>query len=1531
MKRSIAITVVLLLLQGSPLPASVLRFAADGRPALLRFGADGNNRVDASNPGNGFVVKVFTGSGTAEIRLESVVIRGDSLIAAGPRNLPRLTFALTRNDRYVAVALKRVEGLPAASLAAVHFDVVAAAADVRVISLDFMTRVERRDRRLRAEFNHLWHRAADDPLGGFALYPAGSDAEADESLLALWCGENLPRPAVGEPWTRTRARQWLDDYHTRFQDMTTMIIGAGSEKELYDITDLAARQGIALIYLHTDTWRGEYWPRDHSWLHVNEQVFPLGRADLRRYKDHLDSRGMKLALHTTCAGIGPFDPERIAAGVERNLASWCRGSLAGAISAEADTIAFRPAPGQDVPLAVQHVANGPGLRTPIFETNYVRIDDEIVRVGALEDTDRPVWTLRRCERGYGATKPAAHADGAEAVGLLSAYGQNFVPDNDSPLLEEMAREFAAFANEIRLDQLEYDAYEIHGSTPWGLQKFSDAVARHLDHPVVTNTSSGRPVPANVELLFSRIRDINQFGYSTVNLSLQLDGHRPATSLLDAWFELSSLAARGVRRFQILKPEPMFGVTSEILATHGLVNELFEAFSLWRDVTPLVTNEQWQTLRTTLQPFGNHMQGKDLFQVRRAAHGYDVVPTRVMLRRHGDVPWRVGQEFGPIGPRQFCQPGDAFEVENPYAAQPAGFVIRVLPELAEIGAAAAAVPAAGAATSARGDAIAESYRAAAAHAAGAVPAAPTTPATASETLLQPQATEIGNQRFTRFEQDGDWLVMTADNPGNQPTRQDEDQPGWQGQFSMAAGRGIAFEIDGDGSGAIVLLQLRGRGLRDYVVKVDFKGRRTVRIPCGEASWADGDWGWRMGSKHFDYAGVRYVSLGFGMVPPRSSPRIRIAGLRQLRDVPSKLVRPVIRIGSGSLAVDGEIETGCYLRYAGGDVATVYDRNWNSLRTLPVVSDGSLMPSGFGTVRIDAAADAPRPWLEVQTIVTGDPIRVEAKKPGPMELWSAYDPAAGDFREEIVREETTDGVYRRESYISVPVLGEDVRVYCVYAVKAGAMRAPGLLNVHGWMGAPAIDNDFVRDGWAVMSFDYCGKTGNRPHFTKYPEALRHGNMDRSVGPSVHSQQADGTSITDPRQASDFIWYCIQRRVLSYLEIQREVDPTRLGAKGYSYGGTLMWNLGTDPRVKAIVAYFGIGWTEYYRSKQIWMYDGRTDHPPPSAGEAIFLKSIAPEAHAPFITAATLWLNGSNDHHGGHERGIESFAKFKPGVPWAYAIQARGHHDTDKIGQDAKPWLEKYVLGKDIPWPDHPRSALRLAADGVPEIVVTPDAPERVRKVECFYALKEPCSFTRAWRDAASVRQGDSWVASTPVMNVDDYLFAYANITYDDSLVLSTPFNAAIPASLGAARATDKASDVIASDGYAAWTNVAELEGPQGIKAFRCTNNGRGSTTEQLHDPKWKAPEGAALAFGFYCTEPQTILLSVDPHNRIAAELEIPASDAWQEMVLPADRLIRGETGQPLEDWSGVGMLRLRPKAGSDLTKVLFANFRWVRPGE
>lgn len=40
----------------------------------------------------------------------------------------------------------------------------------------------------------------------------------------------------------------------------------------------------------------------------------------------------------------------------------------------------------------------------------------------------------------------------------------------------------------------------------------------------------------------------------------------------------------------------------------------------------------------------------------------------------------------------------------------------------------------------------------------------------------------------------------------------------------------------------------------------------------------------------------------------------------------------------------------------------------------------------------------------------------KFPAPPEVWKDYDPDQGDFKEEIVRQETKDGILRKESYFS-----------------------------------------------------------------------------------------------------------------------------------------------------------------------------------------------------------------------------------------------------------------------------------------------------------------------------------------------------------------------------------------------------------------------------------------------------------------------------------------------------------------------------------
>lgn len=553
--------------------------------------------------------------------------------------------------------------------------------------------------------------------------------------------------------------------------------------------------------------------------------------------------------------------------------------------------------------------------------------------------------------------------------------------------------------------------------------------------------------------------------------------------------------------------------------------------------------------------------------------------------------------------------------------------------------------------------------------------------------------------------------------------------------------------------------------------------------------------------------------------------------------------------------------------------------------------------------------------------GIPLECTAASPTPPEIWKDYDPDRGEFKEEIVSQQTEGGVCSRDSYISAYVNGEEVRVFCKYAVKAGAQNAPGLLNVHGWMATANIDADYVKNGWAVMSFDYCGRKAGRPQFTKYPAALDYGRMESKT---IQAKLPDGKDITDPKQTSHYLWFAIQRRVLSYLIAQKEVDRTRIGAKGYSYGGTLMWNLGMDPRVKAIVAFFGIGWITYYRDHAVWMCNVPPHEPPMTPGEKLYLATVECQAHAPYITAATLWLTGSNDHHSGHERSETTFKRFKPGVPWDFAIQARGHHNTEKLGDDCKLWLEKHILGKDIAWPGRPKSAIVLGKDGVPELRVTPASVERIVEVQVYEAQKTPNNIARAWRDVPAAREGNTWIAKLPVLSVDDFVFSYANIRYANNVVISSDFNAAIPAKLGRAVATDKRWDVI-SAGVGAWTDIAPVEGVGGVQGFRPLNNTRGTMNDQFGDPRWKAPEKARLSFRFYCTEPQQLTLVAE--GMYEMNLAITASDNWQTMSVPAGKLIRTRFNQPLSDWSQVMRVEIKPQRGSDITKVIFAEFKWA----
>jgi hypothetical protein len=279
------------------------------------------------------------------------------------------------------------------------------------------------------------------------------------------------------------------------------------------------------------------------------------------------------------------------------------------------------------------------------------------------------------------------------------------------------------------------------------------------------------------------------------------------------------------------------------------------------------------------------------------------------------------------------------LENPEAAQPLQFIIHVLP---------AFNPESKAATAAAGSAAVENV------------------------LLQPagaQAIHADGSTGARLE--GNTLVLTAFNPGDRMQREIEQLPSWNLAVDMTRRRGLGLWLTGDNSGALVLVEL---GRRDYVLPIDFNGRRYVEIPNGEVSWASSAWGWRMETKSTDYSKVRSVRIGFGELPPHAKATVKVEQLSALGEIPVTLRNPVVRVGTGQLRVRGVVASGQFLQYTGGDTAIVYDENWHWFAECPVEKADYAMPSGQAGVTVTVEQAGSLPWLEVQFITTGVPIPV-----------------------------------------------------------------------------------------------------------------------------------------------------------------------------------------------------------------------------------------------------------------------------------------------------------------------------------------------------------------------------------------------------------------------------------------------------------------------------------------------------------------------------------------------------------------------------
>jgi len=139
-------------------------------------------------------------------------------------------------------------------------------------------------------------------------------------------------------------------------------------------------------------------------------------------------------------------------------------------------------------ITVNESTNGMNTITGFFEHNSVilHIGDELITFGAV--SQQSPWRFTKLQRGAFGTKPAAHQKGTKAYHLKECFGL-LVPDPESSLFEEIAKNHADIVNSCDFDGIYLDA--IDGSSIlrgvdecwYWADKFVFDIQKHLKKPV----------------------------------------------------------------------------------------------------------------------------------------------------------------------------------------------------------------------------------------------------------------------------------------------------------------------------------------------------------------------------------------------------------------------------------------------------------------------------------------------------------------------------------------------------------------------------------------------------------------------------------------------------------------------------------------------------------------------------------------------------------------------------------------------------------------------------------------------------------------------------------------------------------------------------------------------------------------------------------------------------------------------------------------------------------------------------------------
>ena len=477
----------------------------------------------------------------------------------------------------------------------------------------------------------------------------------------------------------------------------------------------------------------------------------------------------------------------------------------------------------------------------------------------------------------------------------------------------------------------------------------------------------------------------------------------------------------------------------------------------------------------------------------------------------------------------------------------------------------------------------------------------------------------------------------------------------------------------------------------------------------------------------------------------------------------------------------------------------------------------------------------------------------------QLHADFDPRRDPLEVEVVRQWAEKGAVLRHVLYHVGTFkGRKARMAAFYGFPKGGKALPAVMHLHGG-GQRALLNEvrrYAARGYACLSINWGGRA---------MEAAPAGAPNTDWGAVDPTQNNVGgysnllpgakglDAAPSPRNNNWYLLTLGARRGITLLERQGEVDANRIGVYGHSMGGRLTCLVaGSDGRVKAACP--SVGGSGFLQT-DLWGLPGSRRR---VRGElALFRRTIAGQAYLRRVRCPILWLGATNDFNSPMEFVLRGMALVPHENKRLVFAPHLNHRFTPEAAVCRPLWLDAHLKGSFV-FPQAPRSTLVLKRDdGRPVLRVSPDPSQPIERVDVYYGYgRDPRN--RFWADGRARRDGRTWQAACPVMDVNEPLFAFANVYYKlarreggeaASFALST-CRAAYPAELKRAgvRATEKPQRLIDdfSRGWHDWYVLAK--GNRHHWFFG---------THKPADPRWTGPKGAKLAFDIHTTEADNVL--------------------------------------------------------------------------